>query len=360
MARPPLSPTTKGHVSAFLHEGNSYSVIKKKMKQMGKEISRTSVSKIKKEMTESEKDQQTMKKNKKSKVRKSRKCHIFKKLNTSALRKLAVWTGSENHPTQTWMATKLGVTPSTIRYHIKHSLGKKLKKKPRVHSIWRTALLRRRTRAWKLYRRLSGGRYKSYITTDEAWFYLSNCNRDLGTSYCKKGSHACCTRRPPTHSPGLMAWAGISANGKTKIRWVEKGAKINSEYYVKNVLTPFLKEDAPSLYPEGNFIFHQDSAPAHIARDTVTFLESQGVEYIKEKEWIPCSPDAAPMDYGIWNWMKTKLRTRRVKTLKGLQKAVEAIWKELPQEQIDRVLKSWPSRVFKIYKAHGCQIEHEL
>lgn len=154
-----------------------------------------------------------------------------------------------------------------------------------------------------------------------------------------------------------MAWAGISSNGKTKLRWVEKGAKVNSKYYIDKVLKPFLRNDVMALYPDGNFIFHQYSAPAHKAASTIEFLVQNKVNFIREEDWIPCSPDAAPMDFGIWGYMKNKLKFKKVRTLNGLKKAVEGVWKELPQELIDNVLAAWPKRVYKIYKAKGHQIE---
>jgi hypothetical protein len=58
-----------------------------------------------------------------------------------------------------------------------------------------------------------------------------------------------------------MVWGGICSKGKTKLRIVEKGAKINSVYYIENILKPFLAEDIPRLYPKNDYIFHQNSAP---------------------------------------------------------------------------------------------------
>lgn len=234
-----------------------------------------------------------------------------------------------------------------------------MRMKIKVHAIYKTAIKRRKERSLKLYRRLSGGRYKQYITTDEAWFYLSNFKREKNTFYSKIGlRQRTPTRRPLQHSKGLMAWAGICSRGRTKLRWVDVGAKVDAKYYIDRVLKPFLKKDAPSLYPEGNFIFHQDSAPAHRAAITQDFLSDRGINFIKADEWIPCSPDASPMDFGVWSWMKSRLKYKKVRTLLGLKKAVQKVWTELPQNLIDNVLKSWPKRVYQIYKAKGFQIEH--
>ncbi|GBN64233.1 hypothetical protein AVEN_199147-1, partial [Araneus ventricosus] len=79
------------------------------------------------------------------------------------------------------------------------------------------------------------------------------------------------------HPKGIMVWMGFSLNDVTKPRFVQPGAKINSEYYIPKILKPFLKDDYCRLYPNGDDVFHQDSAPSHASRVTqqVQFLKPQ-------------------------------------------------------------------------------------
>ena len=119
-----------------------------------------------------------------------------------------------------------------------------------------------------------------------------------------------------------MAWAGVCHNGKTAIRIIDKGTKINSKYYIQNVLQPFLDEDVPRLSPGGTkrkMVFHQDSASSHTAKATLNYLKSRDVDFITPEEWMPKSPDAVPMDYWIWGILKRKLRARNIITLRGLK-----------------------------------------
>ena len=44
------------------------------------------------------------------------------------------------------------------------------------------------------------------------------------------------------------------------------------------------------------FIFQQDSAPAHLARDTVRILELATPAFIPSDRWPPNSPDLNPVD----------------------------------------------------------------
>ena len=141
----------------------------------------------------------------------------------------------------------------------------------------------------------------------------------------------------------FMAQAGVSSRGKTEIRIIDKGAKVNSKFYINKVLKPFLDKDVPKLFPEGQnaMIFHQDSASSHTSKDTLDFLRKRKVKFITPEEWMPKSPDAAPMDFGIWGVLKRRLQKRQINTLIGLKKkAVKDEWRKLEQTTIDKTLKS--------------------
>jgi len=119
---------------------------------------------------------------------------------------------------------------------------------------------------------------------------------------------------------GFMAWAWVCHHGKTAIRIIDKDTKVNSKYYIQNVLQSFLDEDVPKLFPGGTkqkMVLHQGSASSHTA--TLNYLKSRDVDFITPEEWMPKSPDAVPMDYWIWGILKRKLRARNIITLRGLK-----------------------------------------
>ena len=143
-----------------------------------------------------------------------------------------------------------------------------------------------------------------------------------------------------------MALAGVSYRGKTEIRFIDKGTKVNSKYYCEHVLKPFLDNDVPRLFPDDpeSMVFHQDSASSHTARETIQFLKNNNVNFIDKEEWMPKSPDAAPMDFGIWGILKRRLQKRNVNTLLGLKRALKDEWNRLDQKTINETLESWPKR----------------
>ncbi|GBM42404.1 hypothetical protein AVEN_138755-1 [Araneus ventricosus] len=159
------------------------------------------------------------------------------------------------------------------------------------------------------------------------------------------------------HPKGVMVWIGISANGVTKPWFVQPGAKANSKYYIQKILKLFLKDDYCRLYPNGDAVLHQDSAPSYASRVTQKFLTDQQVQFLKPQQWMPNSPDVAPCVYFLWGHLQNKLNKRRVSTLRGLQKAISEEGKKIPQKMILLALKSWLKRCRQIYYAEDRHIE---
>ncbi|OWA55568.1 hypothetical protein BV898_19954 [Hypsibius exemplaris] len=113
-----------------------------------------------------------------------------------------------------------------------------------------------------------------YISTvDEAWVYLDTTNGVRRVYYEIKGARTpeswtkFCKKSDPV---GVMFFAGICWRGVITLRFIEPGAKINSDYYIKHCLKPLIEVDIPHLYPgeEHKVVLHQDSAPAHVSKKT--------------------------------------------------------------------------------------------
>ena len=145
--------------------------------------------------------------------------------------------------------------------------------------------------------------------------------------------------------------------------FVQPGAKINADYCIDYILKPFLSCDLHRLFPIGEekkMIYHHDSAPVHILKKTIAFLNKSKINYVKSDEWMPKSHDVAPMDYSIWGYLKQQLNKQKIETLDELFKKILYQWKKIDKTYIDKVLADWPKRVYRIYKARGFHIEHRL
>jgi len=63
------------------------------------------------------------------------------------------------------------------------------------------------------------------------------------------------------------------------------------------------------------FIFQQDSAPSHRARETIELLSRMTPNFIKPEMWPPNSPDLNPVDYSIWSVWKSAYINSGFRTL---------------------------------------------
>ncbi|GBM49394.1 hypothetical protein AVEN_32523-1 [Araneus ventricosus] len=184
-----------------------------------------------------------------------------------------------------------------------------LEEKPKCHHVDERSVQIGRQHSRPLYKLLRKDRWQKFITTDEAWVNLSDTNAKSKVQYLSRDQN----RRdltPSTMVPqpkGVMVWMGISANGVTKTWFVQPGAKINYEYCVQKILKPFLKDDYCRLYPNGDAVLHQDSAPSYAPRVIQKFLTDQQVQFLRLKQRIPNSPEVVPCDYFHGDIWKTNL-----------------------------------------------------
>ncbi|CAF4004112.1 unnamed protein product [Rotaria sp. Silwood1] len=354
MPRKKISDIVEGRILQLLRQGYSQPRIVNILKLDGIHVSQRTVSNVKRKIGRQ--------RNSESKIK------IFRKKSSQTLyiiKKVIKKIDVEDPPTQRAIAKDLHISQSTVSNIIKNS-GFTLRKKQKVQKLTSSNIMKRRQRSFQLYLRLARGRYKKFITTDEAWFYLDGTGGRRKVCYIKKTDpdyDRMIIQQNTSRPKGFMVWGGVSSQGKTALRFVAPGTKINSNYYVNKVLKPFLAQDVPRLFPRRRkmkWVLHQDSAPSHTAEQTIRFLDQNKIHYITPQEWMPASPDAAPMDYSIWGYLKQQLNKIHIDSLDELKKKLLSEWRKMSQTYIDKVLASWPRRVLMIYKARGSHIEHRL
>ena len=96
-----------------------------------------------------------------------------------------------------------------------------------------------------------------------------------------------------------------------------------------------------------DWVFQQDTAPGHKAKETQQWLRDHFPEFTTTKQWPPYSPDLNPLDYSIWGYLESKACEKPHKTIKSLKRAIKKAWKEMPDEMVERVVDSWPASVYR-------------
>ena len=157
----------------------------------------------------------------------------------------------KNPPTQNRMAEILGVSVATVNRTLFDKLQLRVRKKKKVQQLSEAQIKNRRERA-PGFKQVVDDNKDTILATDEAYFSVQlghNGQREIHyVSVRKQGESSSqenvkFIEREERFAPKVMVWAGVSYHSKTSLYFVEKGAKINSEYYQKYVLKKFLKRD---------------------------------------------------------------------------------------------------------------------
>jgi inhibitor of nuclear factor kappa-B kinase subunit alpha len=166
-------------------------------------------------------------------------------------------------------------------------------------------------------------------------------------------------RTRSTFSQSVMVSVGVSALGCTDLIFIEPGVKINGAYYRDVLLAQHLLPAIRDVSGEF-FIFQQDSAPAHRARETVEFLQRFTPDLISPLLWPPNSPDLNPVDYKIWSVLQERVYRTRLQDVNHLKQRLVEEWREFSQDIVDRAVSEWRARLKACVAVDGGHFEHKL
>ena len=84
------------------------------------------------------------------------------------------------------------------------------------------------------------------------------------------------------------------------------------------------------------YIFQQDGASSHTARETVALLRERTPTFIEPWQWPPCSPDLNPVDYKIWGVLQKRVYRTPIDTVEQLKQRLIEEWTQFDQRIVDR------------------------
>ena len=175
--------------------------------------------------------------------------------------------------------------------------------------------------------------------------------------------------------PSIMCYGAVSWFGKTQLFFVEgfadgqddvpeyrkKLKTVNQEVY-RNEMCPLMFADINRVMRRQHWIWQQDGAKPHIARDTVAWLRNNTNEFIEPGDWPSKSPDLNVMDYFVWGTLLQYLQLRRkeVTSLHELKNVLMEAWNNIPIDVIKSATQSWMRRLAACNMHHGDHFEHLL
>lgn len=287
----------------------------------------------------------------------------------AVIRKINLFTSKENPPTLSDLSKRCNVSRTTVLRVIHEDLGKKTFKKTKVHALKDSHRANRKSNCRKLYENhLAGQKSEFVVTLDEAWFFLNDTNGTRRICYAKKKSEVenFVVEKKEKFSDKFMVVGAISGRGTLPLFKVPPNVKINAQYYIEHVLKPLVECHIPKLYGEDSskVFIHHDAASSHTARLTAAYAQEVKEKFgmtIIAKEDIPVkSPDASPMDFFGFGYLKQRLYRRKVKTMDGLWKALREEWGKVTPEMAQKVMESWKRRCRAINLKSGEHIENHI
>jgi transposase len=271
----------------------------------------------------------------------------------------------QTHRTQREISRDLNISQSSVRDIIKKDLKLKCFKKRRATELTEENKAARLQRSRLLLKRYPAHMVNFIWFTDEKLFNVATPRNNqnyrlyakIGTCKCDIGGKRL-LRLQPTFSKSIMVSVGVSSLGQTSVHFIEPGMKINGAYYRDVLLKQNLLPDIRAL--SELFIFQQDGAPAHRARETVQFLERETPAFIPPTLWPPNSPDLNPVDYAVWGVMVQKVYRSKIRDVTELKQRILDAWNELHQTTIDGAIAEWRKRLRACVSAKGGNFEHKL
>jgi AraC-like DNA-binding protein len=261
------------------------------------------------------------------------------------------------------LADARGVSETTMRRLIKEDLGFKSRVVQQRPLLTPPVKERRAERAAKLLTRLKNeDKGKVRIFSDEKIFTADVAVNRRNSRYLttlpvtEVDPNIRCSYY--TKAPLKQMVLGVMASDGNCCPpiFIAAGEKVNAAIYqelLRQHVVPWLQR----TYPGGNYVFQQDSAPAHAARTTQEFLKENMSSHWSPDLWPPYSPDLNPLDFSIWSVLETKVQATPHKNLASLKAAIRREWTAMDANYIRAACRPFRRRLELVIAAGGGCIE---
>lgn len=156
----------------------------------------------------------------------------------------------------------------------------------------------------------------------------------------------------PTYQGGggsVMIWGCISYG--CKLNLVTVPGTLNAAKYRDNILVPVVIPHFDNHPLQTRPVYMDDNARPHRARAVTQIMQQEAITTLP---WPACSPDLNPIEH-LWDILGRRVRRRDppVQTVAELDAALHQEWQQIPQQDIQRLIRSMPDRVAAVIGANG-------
>ncbi len=126
-----------------------------------------------------------------------------------------------------------------------------------------------------------------------------------------------------------MIWGAMPSAGVGPLCFLN--TNITAPVY-QDLLEHFMLPSVDQLFKDADFIFQQDLAPAHTAKNTKSWLNDHGVGVL---DWNPWGFRGY-----LWGIVKRKMSNKRPKNADELKATVKETWASIPPQQCHKLITS--------------------
>ena len=128
----------------------------------------------------------------------------------------------------------------------------------------------------------------------------------------------------------VMMWAALTADGRSSLVFIDRGIKINGEYYHENILERALKPWAGKDFGHRLWTCQGLSIIA-LSRCHPSMVKNSVPRLISAAQCPPKSPNANLLDYCSCAILKIKVGTKKYQRVDHLKKPLRRQWHKIPQ-----------------------------
>ena len=122
---------------------------------------------------------------------------------------------------------------------------------------------------------------------------------------------------------------------------------------METVVLPWIKQvawDRP-------WVWQQDSAPCHVSKRSLTWLEEHCYNFVTKNKWPPSSLDLNPMDYFFWGVLENQTNRRPHTTMASLIASIKEQCISIDREMVKKACRSFRTRIEHAIEAEGNYVE---
>lgn len=197
------------------------------------------------------------------------------------------------------------------------------------------------------------------LTGDECWIYWRPlAKRSESRAWKRKDETPETLQKRSQFDNKTMFSIFFRSRGPVLVTYFEKGVNVDHKSYIDFCLAPAFKElkkQRPNSGTHDFYLLHDNARP-HTKEETISFIESNGIKLIDHP---PYSPDLAPCDYWLFDFLKSRLNDmEEFESADKLAKSVSKLLSAIPHSEYIKTFNKYVERLEYCINVEGDYFEH--